>query len=79
MKDKLSDLLTELGIVSTVSKQKFLDEAEVIELPKNHHIFLEGKENNCEYILISGVLHRYNVSDRGDTVTTNRTRTHILQ
>ena len=70
MKDKLSDLLTDLGIVSNVSKQKFLDEAEVIELPKNQHIFLEGKENHYEYILISGVLHRYNVSDRGDTVTT---------
>ena len=70
MNDKLSDLLTELGIVSAVSKQKFLDEAEVIELPKNHCIFLEGKENHYEYILISGVLHRYNVSDKGDTVTT---------
>ena len=70
MKEKLSEILTDLGIVSTVSKQKFLDEAKVIELPKNHHIFLEGKENQYEYILISGVLHRYNVSDRGDTVTT---------
>ena len=70
MKDKLSDLLTELGIVSTVSKQNFLEKADIIELPKNQHIFLEGKENHYEYILISGILHRYNFSDRGDMVTT---------
>ena len=70
MNDKLLDILKDFGIVSTFSQQLFLDKADVVELPKNHNIFLEGKKNHFEYILISGVIHRYNISDKGDTVTT---------
>ena len=69
MNNKLSDILNDFGIVSTFSKQLFLDKADVVELPKNHNIFLEGKKNHFEYILISGVVHRYYISDKGDTVT----------
>jgi len=67
--EKLSDILTNFGIVSSFSRQLFLEKAEVVELPKNHIIFSEGKKNNYEYILISGVVHRYNISDKGDMVT----------
>ena len=70
MNDKLLDILNEFGIVSIFSQQLFLDKADVVELPKNHNIFLEGKKNHFEYILISGVVHRYNISDKGDVVTT---------
>jgi CRP-like cAMP-binding protein len=70
MTDKLSDILTDFGIISAFSKQLFLDKADIIELPKNHNIFLEGKKNRFEYVLISGVAHRYNISDKGDMVTT---------
>ena len=69
MNNKLSDILNDFGIVSTFSKQLFLDKADVVELPKNHNIFLEGKKNHFEYVLISGVVHRYHISDKGDTVT----------
>ena len=69
MNDKLSDILNDFGIVSTFSKQLFADKSEVVELPKNHNIFLEGKKNHFEYVLISGVVHRYHISDKGDTVT----------
>jgi CRP-like cAMP-binding protein len=68
--NNLSNLLTDFGIISTAAKQLFLDKVNVIELPKNKNVFLEGKKNNFEYILISGVLHRYNISDKGDMVTT---------
>lgn len=31
---------------------------------------MEGKKNELEYLLISGVLHRFNISDKGEIVTT---------
>ena len=70
MNNNLPAILNELGIVSTASKQRFLDKANVVELPKNHTIFEEGKKNHFEYVLISGVVHRSNISDKGDLVTT---------
>ena len=70
MKEKLSDILDDLGVVSTSSKQLFLEKADVTELNKNHHIIGEGKSNHSEYVLISGIVHRFNISDKGDMVTT---------
>jgi len=70
MNEELSDILNDFGIISAFSKQLFLDKADVVELPKNHNIFLEGKRNHFEYVMISGVAHRYNISDKGVTVTT---------
>ena len=70
MNNQLSNLLHDFGIVSTCAQQLFLDKANVVELPKNHTVFLEGKKNHFEYVLISGVAHRYNISDKGDMVTT---------
>ena len=66
----LSEILNGFGIVSACSRRLFIDRAAVTERPKNHVIFSEGKKNSAEYILISGVVHRYNVSDKGDEVTT---------
>ena len=48
----------------------FLEKTTIIELTKNTDIFLAGEKNNSEYILISGVVHRCNISDKGDMVTT---------
>lgn len=42
----------------------------LMEMPKNTDIFTEGKKNDFEYFLISGIAHRYNTSDKGDLVTT---------
>ena len=70
MDDILDNLLNDLGIISTFSKQLFQDNSTIKEYSKSTDIFLEGKKNELEYLLISGVLHRFNISDKGDIVTT---------
>ena len=70
MTEKLFDILKGYGIVTDLSRKLFLEKTTIIELTKNTDIFLEGEKNNSEYILISGVAHRYNISDKGDMVTT---------
>lgn len=70
MTDKLDDLLKGFGINSPSSIQLFRDKAHIIELQKNTDVFVEGKKNSSEYLLVSGIAHRYNLSDKGDMVTT---------
>lgn len=50
--------------------QLFREKARIIELQKNTVVFVEGKKNSSEYLLVSGIAHRYNLSDKGDMVTT---------
>jgi len=70
MTDTLDKILNNFGICSTASKQLFKDKSVLKELPKNKDIFLEHKKNEFEYFLIEGVAHRYNISDKGEIVTT---------
>jgi CRP-like cAMP-binding protein len=70
MSENLNRILSDLGIISTFSKQLFLEKAKVISCSKNHTVFLEGKANWHEYLLIAGIAHRFNISDKGDAVTT---------
>ena len=70
MTGKLFDTLKNYGIFTDFSRKLFLEKTTIIELTKNTNIFLENTKNNSEYILISGVAHRYNISDKGDIVTT---------
>ncbi len=70
MTDTLDKILNHFGISSTASKQLFKDKSVIKELPKNKDIFLEQKKNEFEYFLITGVVHRYNISDMGEIVTT---------
>ena len=70
MTDTLDKILNHFGISSTASKQLFKDKSVITELPKNKDIFVEQKKNEFEYFLISGVIHRYNISDMGEIVTT---------
>ncbi|MEY3416901.1 MAG: hypothetical protein RL711_1998 [Bacteroidota bacterium] len=70
MKDRLDNILTHFGISSTVSKQLFRDKSVIKEYPKNKDIFQEQKRNEFEYFLIDGVTHRYNISEKGEIVTT---------
>ena len=70
MTEKLFEILKGYGIVTDLSRKLFLEKTTIIELTKNTDILLEGEKNNSEYILISGVAHRYNISDKGDMVTT---------
>ena len=48
----------------------FQDKSTLKEYSKSKDIFVGGKKNKLEYLLISGVLHRYNISDKGNIVTT---------
>lgn len=70
MIDILDEILNEFGIVSTFSKQLFREKSTIKKSPKNSNIFIEGKKNELEYLLISGVTHRFNISDKGEIVTT---------
>lgn len=66
MTETLDKILNRLGISSTASKKLFKDKSVIKELPKNKDIFVERKKNEFEYFLISGVTHRYNISDKGE-------------
>jgi CRP-like cAMP-binding protein len=69
MTDILDAILNQFGITSTISNQLFKDKSVLKELPKNKDIFVEHQKNEHEYLLISGVIHRYNISDKGKIVT----------
>ncbi|KUY17715.1 hypothetical protein BAZ12_14920 [Elizabethkingia miricola] len=70
MEKHLEHILHKHKIESVFSKQLFISKSKVTELSKNHEVFREGKKNQSEYLLISGVAHRYNISEKGDIVTT---------
>lgn len=70
MTDQLDDLLQSLGITSSSSRELFRESARLLELPRNTDVFVEGKKNLSEYLLVAGVVHRYNVSEKEERVTT---------
>ena len=70
MAETLNEILNHFGISSPASKKMFEEKYVIKELPKNKNIFVEQKKNEYEYFLISGVTHRYNISDKGEIVTT---------
>ncbi|WP_443937679.1 Crp/Fnr family transcriptional regulator [Pedobacter sp. MW01-1-1] len=70
MKDELDELLVKLGITSSFSLDLFKGKSKLKEYPKFTNIFEVGRKNEQEYILISGILHRYNISNKNDVVTT---------
>ena len=70
MADILDNILNDFGVTSSFSRQLFKDKSTLKEYSKSKDIFVEGKKNNLEYLLVSGVLHRHNISDKGDIVTT---------
>ena len=70
MTDILNNILYNFGITSTFSRKLFQDKATLKEYSKSNEIFVEGKKNDLEYLIVSGVLHRYNFSEKGDLVTT---------
>ena len=69
-KAALESLLQNLGINAPVSRQQFINKSAIIELPKNTVLFKAGGTNNKEYLLLEGILHRYNLSEKGTMVTT---------
>jgi CRP-like cAMP-binding protein len=70
MGEKLEEALTRFQINNESSRKLFTDKAVIKEIPKNQIIFSEGKKCDFEYFLLDGVLHRYNLSNKGYNVTT---------
>ncbi|SUJ10682.1 Uncharacterised protein [Sphingobacterium spiritivorum] len=70
MENKLISMLHKFKIQSTRAKELFIQRSEILKLPRNENIFLEGMRNQSEYLLLSGVAHRYNISEKTGTVTT---------
>lgn len=70
MNDPIDKILNHFDISSTTSIQLFKNKAVIKELQKNKVIFEEHKKNEFEYLLISGVAQRFNISDKGDIITT---------
>lgn len=70
MTDILENILNDLCVTSKFSRQLFIEKVTIKEYQKFTDVFVEGKKNELEYLLISGVLHRFNISDKGDIVTT---------
>ena len=66
----LENILNDFGVTSAFSKLLFIEKTTINEYAKSTDIFVEGKRNELEYLLISGVLHRFNISDKGEIVTT---------
>lgn len=68
--DQLQQALKEFGIKTTVSQNLFINGAILKEYQRNDIIFFENKQNSSEYLVIEGILHRYNVNDDGENITT---------
>jgi CRP-like cAMP-binding protein len=69
MTERLDQILIKLGIAGINSRKQFIDKSTIRILPKNTNLLVEGKRNSSEYMLISGVMHRYNINDEGEMVT----------
>lgn len=70
MNEVLDKILNENGIKSPENRKLFRELAAIKTYSKNREVLAEGKKNDMEYLLLSGVLHRYNISDKGDIITT---------
>jgi CRP-like cAMP-binding protein len=70
MPDSLYTILHEFGISSAGAQKLFTEKCTSRVCPKNTVVFTERKKNDMEYLLVSGVAQRYNISEPGDMVTT---------
>lgn len=66
----LDNSLRQIGILTEQARELFAGRSSVRLHTKGTNIMCEGKSNDMEYILLDGVLHRYNINLHGDTITT---------
>jgi CRP-like cAMP-binding protein len=66
----LEEVLTQSGIISAKGKKLFAEKATQKMFPKNALILLENKKDEMEYLVLDGVLHRYNTDSSGKSITT---------
>lgn len=65
----LQEALSRYGLITTASLKLFKEHATISELPKNCTVFAENKQNNSEYIVLNGILHRFIANENGDDTT----------
>jgi CRP-like cAMP-binding protein len=68
--DNLLCSLVKFGLQSVRAQSLFLDNCLVQFYTKNSIIISADKRNQQEYFLIEGVLHRFNLNEKGENVTT---------
>ena len=68
--ENLIAALSEYGFHSSETRYLFLSKCTIKTYNKNEIIFSEGKNNDSEYCLVEGLVHRFNVNEQGDQVTT---------
>lgn len=66
----LKQLFAELGLKTDSSQQLLWSKCQLHELNKMQLIFSKDKANEFEYILVDGILHRFNMNDKGEIITT---------
>ena len=64
------DMLKSMGINTEASIKLFMNQAVIKKYTKGKILFAEGKRNANEYLVLSGILHRFNTTEDGKTVTT---------
>ena len=67
---KLRTVLQDFGVNSEFSQNLFAANCTFKEYQKGKILFAEEKKNISEYLVLNGVLHRFNVNDNGENVTT---------
>lgn len=66
----LKQLFAELGLKTDSSQQLLWSKCLQLELNKMQLIFSKDKANEFEYILVDGILHRFNMNEKGEIITT---------
>lgn len=66
----LKQLFIELGLRTDSSQQLLLSKCAEHELNRMELIFSKDKANEFEYILVNGILHRLNMNEKGEIITT---------
>lgn len=70
MEDKDIPSLTPFGLPSPQAQSMFWEKGALKNYARNDLLFAAGKLNGMEYLLLEGVLHRFNDDAKGDSVTT---------
>jgi CRP-like cAMP-binding protein len=68
--DKLHSALTKFRLKTTRIRDLFSESCTIKYYTKNDIIFSVDKKNSNEYFLIDGVIHRFNINEDGEKVTT---------
>lgn len=67
---QISEALQSLGLQSVQAQRIFLERFSSSFFEKDKTIFQSGKPNAFEYFLLSGMLQRFNLNEKGEEITT---------